>query len=203
MRHISAAIIILAFTTPLPALADEQNDVLKAILACRTISDDTARLACMDAASAAAIKSAPVASAPHSPQPPQAQVSLEAERAALAKERAELEQQRAALEAKDKTAAENERNGLLARLGLGDASQQDEKIATTITINRAVKNRQSVYTLYTSDGDIIQQEVNSRRMRLPDNLPATATIELRTLGSKWLTFTEKPSRSYKVKIIQP
>jgi len=198
MRHASAAIIMLAFAAPLPAYADEQGDILKAFLACRAISDDTARLACMDAAA----QNAPIVSAPKQ-QTAQAQLNLEAERAALAKERAELDQQRAALEAHDKAAAENKREDLLTRLGLGDNSQKSEKVATTVTINRAVKNRQNIYTLYTSDGNIIQQEVNSRRMRLPDSLPAAATIELRTLGSKWLTFTEKPSRSYKVKIIQP
>jgi len=227
MRYISTAIIMLAFAAPLPAMADEQSDVLQAILACRAISEDTSRLACMDAASAPLdptpdeplapapvvptppVPTPPVTTPPATPVPPLtppapviAQADLEAERAALAKERSEIEQARAALEAQTQTQSENERLGVLARLGLArNAERKDERIAATITINRAIPNRRKLYTFYTSDGDLIRQDPNSRRMRLPDSLPATATIESRVLGSKWLTFTDKPGRSYKVKIL--
>jgi hypothetical protein len=196
------------------AQAPGRDDVLKSIEQCRAISVDFMRAACLDAGNrfladdTAIITSAPSAIAPP-PTPPSPSTSLqspEAEvqtaRAALAKERAEIEQARAELDAKVQTQSANERLGLLSRLGLArNVEQDDENLAATITIERVTYNRKKIHRFYTSDGDIIVQDARSLRMRLPDTFPATATLEKRTLGSKWLTFTDIPGRTYRVKII--
>lgn len=186
------------------------EDIQKSVEACKAVTVDVMRQACLEAASQFLENqnSAPSAIAPP-PKPPSPGTSLqspEAEiqtaRAALAKERAEIEQARAELDAKAQTRSANERLGLLSRLGLArNVEQDDENLAATITIERVTYNRKKIHRFYTSDGDIIVQDARSLRMRLPDTFPATATLEKRTLGSKWLTFTDIPGRTYRVKII--
>lgn len=193
-----------------------REEVLASIDECRVISVDFMRAACLEAANRflqenpelAQVMPAPTLSGSDAATPPIAQdptpvttADLATERAALVRERAEIEEARAALEAQSRSQSENERLGLLARLGLArNAEKDDEKIAATITIDRVTYNRNKIHTFYTSDGDVILQDPDSLRMRLPDDFPATATLERRTLGSKWLTFTDNPGRSYKVKV---
>lgn len=212
---IATCLFVIGIATSASAQTDSKEDVLAAIETCRGISILEVRQACMNAADTVLKRLDQSATGPQSPQPPiraetspapraiqQAELDLEAERAALAKERAELEEERAALEAKSDDASENERLGMLARLGLArNAENKNEEISATLTITRAKSNRQRLYTLWTSDGDVLVQQSGGRSLRLPDTLPATATLERRTFGSKWITFTENPKRSYKVKVL--
>ena len=219
---------ILLFLVSAPALlagtlasaqeGPSRSDVLEGIKDCQAVSIEFMRDACIDAANEFLKRNQEVVSpngfAPDVPTASPATESLEDERgdielarAALAKERTEIEQARAVLEeeaqAQDKIRAENERLGLFARLGLtGDSKKTDEKIAVSLTIERATRNRQNIYTFYTSDGDTIRQDRDTLRMRLPEEFPATATLERRIFGSKWLTFSDRPGRSYKVKVLQ-
>jgi len=198
----------------------KREDILKGIEECRNLSIDFMRTACLDAANQFLATNASTPQAPDStatapsntnaaplasPQPDVSNsADIEATRAALAKERAQIEQDRAALQQQAQARSENERLGLLTRLGLARNTENTaEQLAATITIERVTYNRNKIHTFYTSDGDIIRQDPNALRMRLPDSFPATATLERRTLGSKWLTFTDKPKRSYRVQILTP
>jgi len=183
-----------------------REDVLKGIEECASLSVEFMRAACLEAANQFLETNTPPAQT--LPSPSQAQTNdlaeIETARAALEKERAQIEQDRAALAAQTQVRSENERLGLLARLGLArNAEVKDEQISATITIERVTYNRQNIHTFYTSDGDIIRQDPRALRMRLPENFPATATLERRTFGSKWLTFTDNPERTYKVNILTP
>ena len=192
------------------AQTPSRDQVLQGIEECKEISVDFMRTACLQAAEQFLANTTSEPERPSEPAivaeaPEQATDGIAAERAALAKERAEIEQARAALEAENGKRSENERRGVLARLGLARNKQEKnkEKIAATITIDRITYNKKKIHRFYTSDGDILLEDVDNLRMRLPSSLPATATFEQRFLGSKWITFTEHPKRSYKVKIITP
>lgn len=172
-----------------------RDDVLKGIEQCGAISVDFMRAACLDAGNRFLEGDTAAITSP---------VDAEAERAALAQERAEIDKARAELDAKAQTQSANERLGLLTRLGLArNTEQDDENLAAIITIERVTYNRKKIHRFFTSDGDIIIQDARSLSMRLPDTFPATATLEKRSLGSKWLTFTDIPNRTYRVKIIDP
>lgn len=129
MRHFSIAAILVIFAgVATPALADERDDALAALQACRSIAADTVRLACLDAATqlldtleatdkAPEEPAAPIIATP-APPPPVAQPAeppavsqadieaLEREREALAAEREALARERAEL---DRRQAEQDR----------------------------------------------------------------------------------------------
>lgn len=215
MRYKLALISIPLFTLTQfsNAQAPSPEEVQQGIKECKTVSIDVMREACLAAADqflktgAQSENEGSVAAAPI----PQAsiqnsQTDIDLARAALAQERAEIEQARAELEAQSETRSENERLGLLARLGLArnvETQEDDKDLAATITIERVTYNRQKIHTFYTSDGDILRQDTNSLQMRLPDKFPATARLERRVLGSKWLAFEDRPKRFYKVKVLEP
>ena len=220
MRILLFLVATLAISSGTPASAQEpsRSDVLQGIEECRAISIEFMRDACLDAANdflqrndetpAPSISTPEIAPVPLATEAQENEkADIELARAALAKERTEIEQARAVLEeqaqAQNEIRAENERLGLLARLGLvGAGDKADEKIAVNLTIERATHNRQNIYTFYTSEGDVIRQDRDTLRMRLPKDFPATATLERRIFGSKWLTFSDRPGRSYKVKVLQ-
>lgn len=213
-----AATLAVFSGTPASAQEPSRSDVLQGIEECRAISIAFMRDACLDAANdflqrndetpAQSISTPEIALVPPATEPLENErADIELARAALAKERTEIEQARAVLaeqaQAQNEVRAENERLGLFARLGLvGDGNKADEKIAVSLTIDRATRNRQNIYTFYTSDGDAIRQDRDALRMRLPKDFPATATLERRVFGSKWLTFSDRPGRSYKVKVLE-
>lgn len=203
------------------AVPPSRADVIASIEECRAISVAFMRQACLEAANqflqarpeiSDAAPALPAISTPPPTAPDALNLAetrdIESQLAAIATERAALEKARAELEStaqqSQQARTENERLGLLTRLGLArNVENTEEKIAATITIERATYNRQKIYTFYTSEGDILRQNRESLSMRLPKSLPATATLDRRTFGSKWLTFTDIPDRSYKVKILTP
>lgn len=118
MRHFSIAAILLVFANMAsPALADDRDEAVAALQACRSIAANQVRLACMDAAielldsieTPAEITPAP-APPPASP-PPIAQAAPTAESEALERERLELAAEREALarERAELAAAETEK----------------------------------------------------------------------------------------------
>ncbi len=102
MRRFSIVALLVGFTViSTPAVADERDDALAAIQACRNIAADQVRLACLDAATNL-LDSIDAAAARTAPQPAAPAINTEAEaiareRAALAAEREALANERAAL----------------------------------------------------------------------------------------------------------
>lgn len=188
-----------------PATPQSREDVLKGIEECSSLSVEFMRTACLDAANRFLEETPPLNSeTPPAPIPTET-VNIEARRAALAKERAEIEQARAALEKQRSEQSENERRGVLARLGLARNANDDsnENLSASVTIERITFNKEKIHRFYTTDGDILLEDANNRRMVLPSSLPATAIVKSGFLGSKWLSFAEHPKRSYKIKVITP
>ena len=191
---------------PVQAQTETRQDVLDSMEECRAISVAFMREACLQAADAflagldeqvaTAQQPAPVAT------PSELELAeIEAARAALEQERAALEKSRAALAAGEAKQADAERRATLDKLGLEQADRDDEEVAARIMIVRIVPSSQKKDTFYTSDGDILVRFPTGRDLRAPTSLPATARLERRAFGSKWLTFDEQPSRSYKIKVI--
>lgn len=190
---------------PVQAQTETRQDVLDSMEECRAISVSFMRDACLQAADAflAGLDEQTTTAQPDSVATPSTLelAEIEAARAALEQERAELEKSRAALEASEADRAEEQRRGVLARLGLAQEGSDNEELAATITIQRITVNSSGIHTFHTSEGDRLVQFRTGRRMRAPSSLPATARLERRVLGSKWIVFDEHPSRSYKVKVI--
>lgn len=197
--------VFTLMSTPVQAQTASRQDVVDSMEECRTISVAFMRDACLTAADAF------LASNDDLPET-STQVSLDdstaselselaAARAALEQERAALDETRAALEASENELAAGQRRGNLDKLGLAQSEQDDEQVAAGITIERITYNPQNIHSFHTSDGDVLVQYANSLRLRLPTSLPATARLERRLLGSKWLIFDEHPGRAYKVKVI--
>ena len=204
-RLISIIFAVTAFASH-TATAQSVEDIERGIEECKAISVEQLRSACLQAGEQflQSQKLEANQNTASEPTPPAIQANttaLEAERVALAKERAELDAARAALETKSAEAAENERLGVLARLGLArNVKSSDKKVAATLTIDRVKANGYKRYILYTSDGDVLVQDTASKRMNLPESFPATATLRSGLFGSKWISFTEFPDQSYKVDV---
>lgn len=214
MRILTVAFIagLIAISMPFAA-ADERDDVLAAIQACLVITDNTERLACMDAATAQldaqdeqkgtevepvapeTPTATPPVPTPQVPTGPSAaeidarERQLARERAALEQEREELAEQRAALEATEK---EKE-----SRSPFWIPESPPE---IPVTIRKIVKNRFGVHTFYTTDDDIFEQTDTRRRFIPPSSLPATAIVHQERIGSKWLEFDDVPNKLTKITI---
>ena len=195
---------ILPFiAAPVQAQTESRQDVLDSMEECRAISVAFMRDACLQAADAFLAGTDEQEATSQQPAATSGRelAEVEAIRAELEKERAELEESRAALKASEIDRAEDQRRGILARLGLGQEASDDERLAVSLTIERITVNSNKIHTFYTSEGDRLVQTRVGRNLLAPSSLPATARLEQRVIGSKWLVFDEHPSRSYKVKVV--
>lgn len=194
MRLLLATVIYIHFFLIGQAVAQTTQsrlDILKGLEECNRVSVDVMREACLAAGDQ--ILQTPVGKVTSAPEDPYVAPPTS--------------NRHKDLETQDSSQSETERLGILKSLGLGrnalGADGTEEKLAAYIIIERVTYNKDKIHTFYTRDGDVIKQDKGALRMRLPDAFPATATLERRLSGSKWLTFTDIPGRSYKIKIVTP
>lgn len=222
-------LIILAMLpfTPASAQSSDRDEALAAMQACRDISVDSVRLACMDAA-AKILDGLEEATAPEPRQTPlpstdqpvastpatdqgieQAAAELEAERARLSAERAALEAEKAAIEKERTELAELEetettekrerrRGGLLrAPRGLGLFDGDDRPKRYETLVTRIVVNSRGRH-FFETEGGTTWRQVPPAALRPPSSLPAKVTIRRSASGARRLAFEEHPSNSYVV-----
>lgn len=209
MRKLGIVIIMgLLASGPVCAQSVSREAIDEAAQTCRTIGVEAIRAACLQAAEDLLAPAQPSNNADTSETPEDiSTAATAAELQQLANARASLEEERLAFEQAQAAAAaaeaeadtETERRGLLARLGLGSENDTEE-LAATLTIERITVNRNGKHRFYTSEGDVLLETPAGRRLKLPRTLPATATLERRSFGGKWLIFEENPKRGIKVSI---
>ena len=89
------------------------------------------------------------------------------------------------------------------RFGLAGRSEResvnDEELVVSVT--RIGTSGEGFDQFRLSDGSLLVRFSGGYSLRKPSGLPATARLERRFLGSKWLTFDEFPGRSYKVRVL--
>ncbi|MEO1029049.1 MAG: hypothetical protein AAFX02_08345 [Pseudomonadota bacterium] len=197
---------------------------LQALLACQAITDDAARLKCLDEATRklAGEKVKPAQATPTTPEPaaptatPVAPVSppatvaatesvaareaLEAERAALAAERAALEAERAEIAAAKAKEEEDSRIPIWARLqqGLVGSDGEDVPDEYNVSVTKITRNGIGRHFFYTDDG-LVWEQVGLKDFRPPRALPATGRIKKAALGSQWLFFDDKKASGLKIR----
>ena len=91
---------------------------------------------------------------------------------------------------------EESRPSLLARLR-PERPDEINLVINRITINRRDKR----HKFYTAAGEVLLQADIRQNFRPPSALPAEATVEYGVLGSKWISFADRPNRKYKVTLI--
>ena len=189
------------------ASADELKDAATKASQCRTISDDTARLACLDAAALAlslALES-PSFDAPAIPEPlqePVAEAPKEPEWAKAPEPRQKPKKQAAvAAPAPEADAeAEKEKNvPIWARVFL--PSEDEEENIYAVTVTRITRNNAGRHFFHTNEGQVWRQTV-AGKVRPPKSLPAEAKIEQKIMGSPGLSFVGGPTGEYTVRRIE-
>ncbi len=192
---------------------NKKEDVLAALEACQKIQLDPVRDACLSAAQALLAELKPPPADTETGLEAQNTQDIDAQRAALEADRAKLDEDRQAFakarsqyEAEKETATKSESetvkqetSGASLLSSLTPRAHQDVKIEIIkITLNKRTK----LHTFHTSEGVMLRQADDSRRFRAPSGLPASATLDYRIMGSKWLIFDEHPDRSLKVSILE-
>jgi len=89
------------------------------------------------------------------------------------------------------------------RFGLIPRAEQSEsgRESLAVSVTNITTNRQGYGRFRLSDGSLLVQFPSGYSVRDPASLPASARLERRLFGSKWLIFDEYPNRGYKVRVI--
>lgn len=145
MRRLSIIAVLMIFSTMFtPATADDREDALAAIQACRSIAADQVRLVCLDAATQLLDSLEEAAPSPVAPVPPVS--TAEADAAALAAERAQLAAEREAL-AKERAelarAAEETQAAQAAVLAAAESERLEAERAALEVERAAIETRRA------------------------------------------------------------
>ena len=174
MRHL-LVLAAIAHASATAAMADPVRDAASAVVECRGEADTQKRLACLDNAAAQMqdALSAPALAQPAQPTPP----------AAPPQQTAQAESSPTWARAPD--IPEN-------------VTRESEPSEIEVTIVKASESF-GRYTFVTSDGQVWRQ-TQPDRVRMPRNLPTTATIKRRITGNPMIHFPNL-SRGYRVERI--
>lgn len=221
-RFIVLAGVLMGIASPL-ASADELKNAATKVTECRSIAEDSARLACLDSAAlalsavleseAVAAKSedlvpapAPASETPKAPEPPkwaQAPKSKEAPKPEKSVEPDKLEEPkwRRAPEPKKtpEPTATKKRPPLWARvLRPDDGSDDDLYPVTVVKITRNGAGRVFFYT----EGGQVWRQTQVKEVTPPKSLPAGAVIQKSATGNPRFSFDDVPNRSYRVRRVE-
>ena len=195
---LTAAMICAA---PQLAFADDLSDAATKVTECRSISDDAARLACLDAAALAVslalntgsstASTAPVVTAPAPPSEPEWARAPEPKQAPV---------QQAATEA-PQPKAEQENVPIWARVFRSDEPKEKADNVYAVTITRITRNNAGRHFFHTSEGQVWRQTV-ADKVRAPKSLPVDAVIQQKVLGSPALSFADDTPGSYTVRRVE-
>ena len=179
--RIVIALVLAGFgwTSVAQAQTPSREAVLESMETCRTIDVDFVRRACLGSAEAFL-------------------EGQSADEIAVVDEAAEPDI------AQSEPVPETEEREKRRRFGLARRSEResvdDEELVVTVTGIGTSGEGFDQFRL--SDGSLLVRFSGGYAFREPSGLPATARLERRFLGSKWLTFDEFPGRSYKVRVLR-
>lgn len=221
--------VLLAGGAAQAAQAQSTDPALQALLACQAITDDAARLKCLDDATkrlagdtttpeakptspapAAPSQSPPPTTTPvPSPTPPSATTSaadiaereaLAAEREALAAERAALEAERAEIAAAKAKEEEQSRIPIWARVQQGLVGGGDEEVPDEYNVSVTKITKNGIGRhFFYTDDGLVWEQVGLKDFRPPRALPASGRIKKAALGSNWLFFDDRRASGLKVR----
>lgn len=206
VRFVALFSLLIAGLAP-AANADEVRTAAEKVSDCRAISDDAARLTCLDAAALAlslALESGKVEAPTVSEAAPEpvAEAPKEPEwaRAPQPREKPKKEQAAIASPAPEAEAKEEKNVPIWARVFRPNEDDDEENIYA-VTITRITRNNAGRHFFHTSEGQIWRQTV-AAKVRAPKSLPAQAKIEQKVMGSPGLRFIDGPKGEYTVRRVE-